>query len=51
MAFIKEDQATGEAFSPQREHPTLFFVQVIFALRDPDPATQINADLDIKPCE
>jgi hypothetical protein len=43
----------GEAFSPQRDHPALqnmkiqyflLFLWVIFALLDPDPATQINAD-------
>jgi hypothetical protein len=54
-AFIKDAQATGEAFSPQGEHPALknmkilvffLFLWVIFALRDPDPnpAAQINAD-------
>jgi hypothetical protein len=26
------------------------FLWVIFALLDPDPATQINADPDLKPC-
>jgi hypothetical protein len=49
MASLKDFQATGEAFSPQREHPALrkmkfinffFYFQfllVIFALSDPDP--------------
>jgi hypothetical protein len=51
-------QATGEAFSPQKEHPALkkknfsLYLWVIFALLDPapDPATQINADPDPQPC-
>ena len=48
LASIKDSQATGEAFSPQKEHPALqkmkilsffLFFGVIFALldRDPDP--------------
>jgi hypothetical protein len=46
-------KATGEAFNLKRVHPalqnmkilTFFFVLwVIFALLDPDPATQINED-------
>jgi hypothetical protein len=48
-------QATGEAFSPQKRHPAIqnmnilyffLFLLVIFALLDPDPdpATRINAD-------
>jgi hypothetical protein len=49
-------QATGEALSPQREHPALknmkllnlsMFLWVIFALLDPDPdpLTCLNPDL------
>jgi hypothetical protein len=44
---MKDVQATGEASSPQREHPALqnmkylrrffLFLWVIFALLDPDP--------------
>jgi hypothetical protein len=61
-ASIKDVQATGEAFSPQRrEHPAIqnmkflylfLFLWVIFALLDPgpEPATQINADTDPQPC-
>jgi hypothetical protein len=60
-ASLKDAQATGEAFSPQKrtsstskhENSVLFlFLWVIFALMDPDadPATQINADPDPKPC-
>jgi hypothetical protein len=54
QASIKDAQATGEAYSPQKrtssnskhEIALLFsFFWVIFALldQDPDPATQINA--------
>jgi hypothetical protein len=51
---MKDAQAIGEAFSPQKrtsstskhENSVLFlFLWVIFALLDPDPATQTNADL------
>ena len=47
--YIKDAQATGEAFSPQKPHPALenlkflpcfLFLWVIFALLDPDPADQ-----------
>jgi hypothetical protein len=50
---MKDAQAIGEAFSPQKrtsstskhENSVLFlFLWVIFALLDPDPATQTNAD-------
>jgi hypothetical protein len=56
LASIKDSQATGEAFSPQKrtsstskEKKILSFFQffgVIFALLDPDPdpTAQINAD-------
>jgi hypothetical protein len=46
---MKNLQATGEAFSPQKRTSSraalenlkfLHFVGVIFALRDPDPADQ-----------
>jgi len=49
----KDAQTTGEASALKKEHPALqnmkilyFFLYfwVIFALLDPDPATQINAD-------
>ncbi len=40
-ASIKDVLATGESFSIFVGH---------FALFDPDPATQINADPDPKPC-
>jgi hypothetical protein len=44
--FIKDAQATGEAFTLKKEHPVLknmkildffIFLWVIFALLDPDP--------------
>jgi hypothetical protein len=46
QAFVKDVQATGVAFSPQREHPALqkinfmnsfYFSGPFFALLDPDP--------------
>jgi hypothetical protein len=52
-ASIKDAQATGKAFRPPKrtsstskhENSVLFlFLWVIFALLDPDPGTQINAD-------
>ncbi len=52
-ASIKDAQATGEAFGTQKrtastskhENSLLFSVLwVIFALLDPKPATQLNAD-------
>jgi hypothetical protein len=57
LASIKDAQAKGEAFSPQKrtsspsKHDFFYFYlffRVIFALLDqaPDPATQINADPD-----
>jgi hypothetical protein len=58
VASIKNAQATGEAFSPQKrtsntskhEISLLFsFFVGYFALLDPDPATQINTDSDPKP--
>jgi hypothetical protein len=50
-AYIKDAQATGEAFSLHslQNMKILYFFQllwVIFALLDPDPATQIYADPD-----
>jgi hypothetical protein len=57
-ASIKDAQATGEAFSPQKrisstskhENSLLFlYLWVIFVLLDPDPATQIDADPDPQP--
>jgi hypothetical protein len=65
LASIKDAQAKGEAFSPQKrssstsKHDFFFyfylFFRVIFALLDqapdPDSATQINADPDPKPWE
>jgi hypothetical protein len=53
LCTFKDTQAKGEAFSPQKrtsstskhENSLLFiFLWVIFALLDPDPANQINAD-------
>jgi hypothetical protein len=50
---VKDVQATGVPSALKREHPELknmkildffLFFWVIFALLDPDPATQINAD-------
>jgi hypothetical protein len=38
-AFIKDVQATGEAFSPQKRTPSTF-LWVIFALLYPDPDPQ-----------
>jgi hypothetical protein len=54
QASLKDAQTTGESFYPQKrtsstsKHENSFqiflFLWVIFALLDPDPATQINAD-------
>jgi hypothetical protein len=51
-ASLKEAQATGKAFNPRKrtsstskhEYSFRFYISVNFALLDPDPATQINAD-------
>jgi hypothetical protein len=56
MAFIKDAQATGEAFSSQKKtsctskHKIFYFLGHFGLLDpDPDPATQINADPYPKP--
>ncbi len=57
MGLLKDAQATGEAFSPQKrtsstsKHEILYSFFVIFSLLDPGPdlATSINADPDLQP--
>jgi hypothetical protein len=59
MASIKDVQATGEAFSPQKRTSSpsedkiyllLLFFWAIFAFLDPDSGTQLDPHPDPQQC-